>query len=214
MTFNVPLAISLCILYHNYRNMCHPTAQQGKRTLQDVVHYYSVGLLLISIFLFGMDLTTTVIWLYSFGQGMFVGILGIATASMGISYSKIKDEAVFKFALKKVMVMVFYNIVYFFLSKKSKAWVTISFSFCIFFWIVVAMGMFIDNYYCGGYYYYCYTYYPYAFVGELLCFMIQWGFLFYFINMLGSPCTVVPLFSVPLFLVLCRRLLLLHRALC
>jgi hypothetical protein len=67
--------------------------------------------------------------------------------------------------------------------------VTISFSFCIFFWIVVAMSMFIDNYYCySGWY--CYAHYPYAFIGELLCFMIQWGFLFYFINMLGSPCQV------------------------
>ncbi|CBY23901.1 unnamed protein product [Oikopleura dioica] len=95
---------------------------------------------------------------------------------MGISYSKIKDPVLFKNALKKVMIM---------------AWVTISFSFCIFFWIVVAMAMFIDNYWCyESYYgyYYCYTDYPYVFVGELLCFMIQWGFLFYFINMLGSPC--------------------------
>ena len=86
--------------------MCQPSAQPGKRTIQDVVHYYSVGLLLISIFLFGMDLTTTIIWLYSFGQGMVVGIFGIATGSMGISFSKIKDEANFKLALKKVMTMV------------------------------------------------------------------------------------------------------------
>merc|ERR1712004_348227 len=136
------------------KNMCQPAALPGQRTLRDVVHYYSVGLLIISIFLFGMDLTTTVIWLYSFGQGMFVGILGIATASMGISYSKIKDEAVFKFALKKVMVM---------------AWVTISFSFCIFFWIVVAMRMFIDNLanYWGD------RYYPLFWIGELLSLVIQ-----------------------------------------
>jgi len=124
------------------------------------------------------DLTTTILWVYSFGQGMVVGIFGIATGSMGISYSKIKDPVLFKNALKKVMIM---------------AWVTISFSFCIFFWIVVAMAMFIDNYwqhctdyYCNGYHYH--VIYPYVFVGELLCFMIQWGFLFYFINMLGSPC--------------------------
>merc|ERR1712127_246555 len=124
-----------------------------------------------------MDLTTTLFWLYPFGTGMFVGILGIATGSMGISYSKITDTSVFKTALKKVMIM---------------AWVTISFSFCIFFWIIVAMGMFIDNYYCSSSWYYCYMHYPYDFIGELLCFMIQWGFLFYFINMLGSPCQCCP----------------------
>ena len=88
--------------------MCQPTTQRGKRTLQDVVHFYSVGLLLISIFLLGMDLTTTLLWLYPFGTGMFVGIFGIATGSMGISYSKITDTSVFKTALKKVMIMVIY----------------------------------------------------------------------------------------------------------
>merc|ERR1719223_2190218 len=92
---------------------------------------------------------------------MLVGIFGIATGSMGISYSKIHDNALFASALKNVMIM---------------AWVTISFSFCIFFWIVVAVGMF--KYY---------RYYPYAYVGELLCFMIQWGFLFYLINIYGHP---------------------------
>ena len=94
-----------------------------------------------------------------------------------------------------------------------KAWVTISFSFCIFFWIVVAMGMFIDNFYCYSYYgWYCYTYYPYAFIGELLCFMIQWGFLFYFINMLGSPCQVKRVFFGFMIcsVVLSGRLLLLY----
>jgi len=52
------------------------------------------------------DLTTTILWVYSFGQGMVVGIFGIATGSMGISYSKIKDPVLFKNALKKVMIMV------------------------------------------------------------------------------------------------------------
>jgi hypothetical protein len=97
--------------------MCQPSAQPGKRTLQDIVLYYSVGLLLISIFLFGMDLTTTLLWLYPFGTGMFVGILGIATGSMGISYSKIKDPFLFKTALKKVMTMVIYFVFAAFLIK-------------------------------------------------------------------------------------------------
>merc|ERR1719215_91548 len=105
-------------------------------------------------------MTTTIIWRYPFGTGMLVGIFGIATGSMGISYSKIHDNALFASALKKVMIM---------------AWVTISFSFCIFFWIVVVVGI------------YTRSYYPYAYVGELLCFMIQWGFLFYLINIYGHP---------------------------
>ena len=132
-----------------------------------------------------MDLTTSVIWMYSFGTGMFVGILGIATGSMGISYSGIKDTGLFKAAYRKVMIMVkFYfkiKALYFLI----KAWVTISFSFCIFFWIVVALGMFVENYWR----------YPYAYIGEFLCFMIQWGFLFYLINIYGSPCAVLFFFS-------------------
>ncbi|CBY09565.1 unnamed protein product [Oikopleura dioica] len=110
--------------------MCNPSAQGGKRTLQDVVHNYSVGLLLISIFLFITDLLVLLFWIFSFGLGMVVGIFGIATASMGISYSKIKKKSVFEVAYKKVMKM---------------AWVTISFSFCIFIWIAVASTMFIEN---------------------------------------------------------------------
>jgi len=42
-------------------------------------------------------------------------------------------------------------------------------------------------------YYYCYDRYPYALVGELLCFMIQWGFLFYLINIYGHPGMVLNL---------------------
>ena len=37
-----------------------------------------------------MDLTTTIIWIYSFGLGMVVGIFGIATGSMVIAYAKIQ----------------------------------------------------------------------------------------------------------------------------
>ena len=124
-------------------------------------------------------MTTTIIWRYSFGTGMLVGIFGIATGSMGISYSKIHDNALFASALKNVMIMVISDI---FLRSYNfvKAWVTISFSFCIFFLIVVAVGMF--KYY---------SYYPYAYVGELLCFMIQWGFLFYLINIYGHPGAVI-----------------------
>ena len=102
---------------------------------------------------------------------MLVAIFGIATASMGISYSKIKDKAVFEAAYKKVMIM---------------AWVTISLSFCVFFWIAVALGMFIDNIanVWGD------RYYPLFWIGELLSLVIQWGFLFYLINIYGSPCLV------------------------
>ena len=53
-----------------------------------------------------MDMTTTILWLYSFGLGMFVGILGIAAGSMGISYAKIQDPKLFASALKSVMIMV------------------------------------------------------------------------------------------------------------
>ena len=53
-----------------------------------------------------MDMTTTIVWLYSFGLGMFVGIMGIATGSMGISYASIQDNARFASALKSVMIMV------------------------------------------------------------------------------------------------------------
>ncbi|CBY30577.1 unnamed protein product [Oikopleura dioica] len=149
--------------------MCNPSAQGGKRTLQDVVHNYSVGLLLISIFLFITDLLVLFFWIFSFGLGMVVGIFGIATASMGISYSKIKENSVFEVAYKKVMIM---------------AWVTISFSFCIFIWIAVASTMFIENVVniFGD------RSYPLFWIGELISFMIQWGFLFYLININGSPC--------------------------
>ena len=51
-------------------------------------------------------MTTTILWLYSFGQGMVVGIFGIATGSMGITYASIQDNALFASALKKVMIMV------------------------------------------------------------------------------------------------------------
>merc|ERR1712004_316119 len=142
------------------KNMCLPAALPGQRTLRDVVHYYSVGLLIISTFLFIIDMTTTILWIYPFGTGMFVGIMGIATGSMGISYANIQDNARFASALKSVMIM---------------AWVTISFSFGIFWWLVVFVGGWVRYYY------------PYALVGELLCFMIQWGFLFYMINILGHP---------------------------
>ena len=53
-----------------------------------------------------MDLTTTIIWTYSFGLGMFIAILGIATGSMGVAYSSIQDTALFKAAYRKVMIMV------------------------------------------------------------------------------------------------------------
>jgi len=54
-------------------------------------------------------MTTTILWLYPFGQGMVVGIFGIATGSMGVSYSKILDQVLFASALKKVMIMVIYS---------------------------------------------------------------------------------------------------------
>jgi len=52
-------------------------------------------------------MTTTILWIYSFGTGMVVGIFGIATGSMGVSYAKIEDEALFKIALRSVMTMVY-----------------------------------------------------------------------------------------------------------
>jgi len=52
------------------------------------------------------DLLVLLFWIFSFGLGMVVGIFGIATASMGISYSKIKKKSVFEVAYKKVMKMV------------------------------------------------------------------------------------------------------------
>ena len=53
-----------------------------------------------------MDMTTVIIWGYSYGTGMFVGIMGIATGSMGICYANIQDNARFASALKSVMIMV------------------------------------------------------------------------------------------------------------
>ncbi|CAG5099539.1 Oidioi.mRNA.OKI2018_I69.XSR.g16571.t1.cds [Oikopleura dioica] len=143
--------------------MCCPPNNNGKRkSLQDVVHFYSVGLLLISIFQIICDAATTGIWSYPFGLGCVVGIFGITTGSLGISYSKIKDIENFKSAFKTVIIL---------------AYVTIGWSFCIFFYLVQGIGTFM-------YYYY----YPIMMVGELLCFMIQWGFLFYIINIYGAPC--------------------------
>ena len=114
---------------------CQPTPIGKRKTLQDVVHYYSVGLLLISIFLTmngckfrkifeifllnpvihnekslnipeRTDAAATGLWLYTFGMGIFTGVLGITTASLGISSSKTQDITRFKMEMKTVMVWV------------------------------------------------------------------------------------------------------------
>ena len=64
---------------------------------------------------------------------------------------------------------------------------TISFSFCVLFWIALSLGMFIDNVVnvWGD------RSYPLFWIGEILSLIIQWGFLFYLINIYGSPCSVI-----------------------
>ena len=56
-----------------------------------------------------MDLSTTIIWTYSYGTGMIVAIFGIATGSMAVSYAKIKDTALFAEAYKTVMTLVIFE---------------------------------------------------------------------------------------------------------
>ena len=103
-----------------------------RKTLQDVVFFYSVGLLLISIcqimngcylfvknkqfkkrysFTFAKrtDVYATVLWTATFGLGSIVGVLGIATASKAIFCSKIKEMDEFKEAFKTAMIMVSIN---------------------------------------------------------------------------------------------------------
>ena len=53
-----------------------------------------------------MDALVTWYWGYTFGLGCFIGLLGVATGSMGISYSKVTEIENFKILLKRVTIMV------------------------------------------------------------------------------------------------------------
>ncbi|CAG5099537.1 Oidioi.mRNA.OKI2018_I69.XSR.g16570.t1.cds [Oikopleura dioica] len=73
--------------------------------------------------------------------------------------------------------------------------VTMGFCFVIFFYVVIVVGVFTDDRYSPDY--------PYVLPGELLCFMIQFAFLFFIINIYGVPCQCCseesPCYTEPIF---------------